>query len=100
MNDLVTTTQKLAEHNDRWLFVFALVVLATVMVAVARYFVQQYERLHGEHQAVLEQLIGTQAKSQEELTRVVATNTEALRAVASELRWCKERNLAAGGSRE
>ncbi len=86
--------------TDRWLFLFALAVLAGATLAVARYFVKQYERLQAEHQEVLATLMGRQEERQTELVRVVAANTEALRAVAVELRWCKERNLASGGSRE
>jgi hypothetical protein len=56
--------------------------------------VRQYERLQAGHQQVLASLMGKQAESQTELVRVVAANTEALRAVSQELRWCKERNLA------
>ena len=100
MVDPIHVTGHLADQSDRWLFVFALVVLATVVLLVARYFVRQYERLQGEHQRVLADLIGRQEERQAELVRVVAANTEALRAVSQELRWCKERNLASGGARE
>ena len=100
MPDLVSTTNQLSQQPDRWLFLFALVLLVGVAAAVARYFVKQYERLHAEHQQVLATLMGRQEERQTELVRVVAANTEALRAVSQELRWCKERNLAAGGSRE
>jgi hypothetical protein len=44
--------------------------------------------------------MGRLAEAQTELVRVVAANTEALRAVSQELRWCKERNLASGAPRE
>jgi hypothetical protein len=88
-----------AGMNDRWLFLLALVVLGCLAAAVARYFVKQYERLQAEHQEVLATLMGRQAESQTELVRVVAANTEALRAVSQELRWCKERNLARGEPR-
>ena len=98
--DPVDVTQRLATHDDRWLFLFALVVLAVVMVCVARYFIRQYERLQAEHRETLTMLMGHQEERQTELVRVVAANTEALRGVAVELRWCKERNLASGGSRE
>ncbi len=54
----------------------------------------------GEHQRVLADLIGRQEERQAELVRVVAANTEALRAVSQEIRWCKERSLAAGAARE
>jgi hypothetical protein len=100
MNDLVQLTNTAAGQSDRWLFLFALVVLACLAAAVARYFVRQYERLQTEHQQVLATLMGRQEERQTELVRVVAANTEALRAVSQELRWCKERNLAAGSSRE
>ena len=83
-----------AGMNDRWLFLVALVVLGFLAAAVARYFVKQYERLQAEHQSVLAALMGRQVEAQTELVRVVAANTEALRAVSQELRWCKERNLA------
>ena len=99
MNDLVQLTNVAAKESDRWLFLFALVVLAGVMLVVARYFVRQYEALQKEHQQVLATLMGRQDERQTELVRVVAANTEALRGVAVELRWCKERNLAAGLSR-
>jgi hypothetical protein len=89
-----------AGMNDRWLFLVALVAMGCVALAVARYFVRQYERLQAEHQEVLASLMGRQAESQTELVRVVAANTEALRAVSQELRWCKERNLASGSARE
>ena len=89
-----------AGMNDRWLFLFALVVLGGLAVVVARFFVRQYERLQAEHQQVLASMMGRQEERQTELVRVVAANTEALRAVSQELRWCKERNLAAGGSHE
>ena len=95
MHDLTQTADNLSLHSDRWLFLFALVVLALSMLAVARYFVRQYERLQTEHQEVLAAIMGKQAENQIELVRVVATNTEALRAVATEIRTCKERNLAA-----
>ena len=87
-----------AGMNDRWLFLFALAVLALMVLAVARYFVRQYERLQAEHQQVMANLLGRSAETQIELVRVVAANTEALRAVSAELRWCKERNLAAGAT--
>lgn len=89
-------TDRLSGHDDRWLFLFALVLLTVVVLAVARYFVGQYERLQGEHQEILASLMGRQEERQTELVRVVAANTEALREVTRELRWCKERNLAAG----
>ena len=98
--DLARAVDHAAAMNDRWLFLFALAVLAAMVLAVARYFVKQYERLQAEHHEVLASLMGRQAESQTELVRVVAANTEALRSVSAELRWCKERNLAAGGSRE
>lgn len=98
--DLMRAVDHAAGMNDRWLFLFALVVLAGAVLAVARYFVKQYERLQAEHQQVLASLMGRQADSQTELVRVVAANTEALRAVSQELRWCKERNLASGSGRE
>ena len=98
--DWVRLVDHAAGMNDRWLFLLALVVLGALAAAVGRYFVRQYERLQGEHQRVLESLMGRQAESQTELVRVVAANTEALRAVSQELRWCKERNLASGGARE
>ena len=98
--DLTHAVDHAAGMNDRWLFLFALGVLALLVLAVARYFVRQYERLQAEHHEVLASLMGRQAESQTELVRVVAANTEALRSVSAELRWCKERNLAAGGSRE
>jgi hypothetical protein len=86
--------------DDRWLFLVALILLGLLAVAVARYFVKQYERLHAEHQQVLATLMGRQEERQTELVRVVAANTEALRAVSQELRWCKEQNLAAGAARD
>ena len=86
--------------DDRWLFLVALMLLGLVALGVARYFVKQYERLQAEHQQVLADLMGRQAEAQTELVRVVAANTEALRAVSQELRWCKERNLASGATRE
>jgi hypothetical protein len=95
--DPVNVTDHLVRASDRWLFLFALVMLAMVVLLVGRYFVRQYERLQVEHQRVLADLMGRQEQRQEELVRVVAANTEALRGVAVELRWCKERNLAAGG---
>ena len=98
--DLMHVADKGAGMNDRWLFLFALIVLACVTAAVARYFVRQYERLQAEHQQVLATLMGRQEERQTELVRVVAANTEALRAVSQELRWCKERNLASGMGRE
>ena len=94
------TADQLALHSDRWLFLFALVVLGFAMLAVARYFVRQYERLQAEHHEVLADIMGKQAENQIELVRVVAANTEALRAVATEIRTCKERNLAARGGHE
>ena len=100
MPDIVSTTNQLAPHSDRWLFLFALVLLGCLAAVVARYFVKQYERLHAEHQQVLASLMGRQEERQTELVRVVAANTEALRAVSQELRWCKERNLASGVGRE
>ena len=100
MNEAMRVADVAAGASDRWLFVFALCALGVVMMVVARYFVAQHERLQIEHHAVMTQLMGDQVTRQEELTRVVAANTEALRAVASELRWCKERNLAAGSGRE
>ena len=96
MVDPIHVTGHLAGQSDRWLFLLALVVLGGLAAAVGRYFVRQYERLQAEHQRVLESLMGRQAESQTELVRVVAANTEALRAVSQELRWCKERNLASG----
>jgi hypothetical protein len=98
--DIVRMVDHAAGMNDRWLFLFALVAMGCIALAVARYFVRQYERLQAEHQQVLATLMGRQEERQTELVRVVAANTEALRAVSQELRWCKERNLAAGGSRE
>ena len=98
--DLAGAVDHAAAMNDRWLFLFALAVLAVMVLAVARYFVKQYERLQAEHHEVLASLMGRQAESQTELVRVVAANTEALRTVSAELRWCKERNLAAGSARE
>ena len=98
--DLLQAVDHASGMNDRWLFLLALVVLAGATLAVARYFVKQYERLQAEHHEVMASLMGRQADSQTELVRVVAANTEALRAVSQELRWCKERNLASGGSRE
>ena len=100
MPDLTQTADNLSLHSDRWLFLFALVVLALSMLAVARYFVRQYERLQTEHQEVLAGIMGKQAENQMELVRVVAANTEALRAVATEIRTCKERNLAARAGHE
>ena len=99
-NEISHFVDRAAAMDDRWLFLFALVVLAVMVLAVARYFVKQYERLQAEHHEVMASLMGRQAESQTELVRVVAANTEALRSVSAELRWCKERNLAAGGSRE
>jgi hypothetical protein len=98
--DIVRMVDHASGMNDRWLFLFALVAMGCIALAVARYFVRQYERLQAEHQQVLATLMGRQDERQTELVRVVAANTEALRAVSQELRWCKERNLAAGGSRE
>jgi hypothetical protein len=97
--DIIRGVNRAAAMDDRWLFLFALVVLGCLAAAVARYFVKQYERLQAEHQEVLASLMGRQAESQAELVRVVAANTEALRAVSQELRWCKERNLASGSNR-
>ncbi len=97
--DLGRMVDHAAGMNDRWLFLFALAVLALMVLAVARYFVRQYERLQAEHQQVMANLLGRSAETQIELVRVVAANTEALRAVSAELRWCKERNLAAGHGR-
>jgi hypothetical protein len=99
-SELLRGVDHAAVQDDRWLFLFALLVISCVAVVVARYFVRQYERLQAEHQQVLSTLMGRQEERQTELVRVVAANTEALRAVSQELRWCKERNLAAGGSRE
>ena len=100
MTDLVQLTNTASAQTDRWLFIFALAVLGFLAAAVARYFVKQYERLQAEHQQVLATLMGRQEERQTELVRVVAANTEALRAVSQELRWCKEQNLAAGAARE
>jgi uncharacterized membrane-anchored protein YhcB (DUF1043 family) len=94
--DWVGVVDRAAGMNDRWMFVAALVLLGLLAAAVARYFVKQYERLQAEHQQVLATLMGRQEERQTELVRVVAANTEALRAVSQELRWCKERNLASG----
>ena len=99
-----TEIMRAADHaaamDDRWLFIGALMLLGLVALGVARYFVKQYERLQAEHQEILADLMGRQAEAQTELVRVVAANTEALRAVSQELRWCKERNLASGAIRE
>ena len=94
--DLSGVVDHAAVMGDRWLFLFALAVLVAMALAVARYFVRQYERLQTEHQQVMANLLGRSVETQTELVRVVAANTEALRAVSAELRWCKERNLAAG----
>ena len=99
-SELLGGVDHMSAMNDRWLFLLALVVLGGLAAAVARYFVRQYERLQAEHQQVLASLMGRQEERQTELVRVVAANTEALRAVSQELRWCKERNLASGMGRE
>jgi len=85
--------------SDRWLFLAALVVLGLCLAAVGRYFVKQYEKLQAQHQAVMSDFLSKAAGAQAELVRVVAANTEALHGVSVELRWCKERNLAAGVGR-
>jgi hypothetical protein len=105
MSNMTTTDlARLADHaagmNDRWLFLFALAVLGSVALLVARYWVKQYERLQSEHHEVLASLMGRQMETQAELARVVAANSEALRAVSQEVRWCKERSLVLGGARE
>ena len=51
-------------------------------------------------QCLLETSVGEHAEAQTELVCIVAANTQALRAVSQELRWCKERNLASGATRD
>ena len=98
-NEIAHVVDRAAAMDDRWLFLFALVVLAAMVLAVARYFVKQYEKLQAQHQAVMSDFLSKAAGAQAELVRVVAANTEALHGVSVELRWCKERNLAAGVGR-
>lgn len=99
MNDLLLTAAKAAQFSDRVLFIASLIVMGLFAIAVARFFIAQYQTLTANHQKDREnfqvnlQNIITQ---QNDTARLLATNlernTEAFKECTEQIRWCKERN--------
>jgi len=87
------TTDQLALHSDRWLFLFALVVLGFAMLAVARYFVREHERLIEDHkeaqwsyQESLRLMVAEQSAANGKLVACLERNTLVLEECRDELR--------------
>lgn len=84
MDAIRTLADHAAQQTDRWLFLALLCVVLFGVFFSARYLMKDRERLI----AGLETVVREQLKTTEHVASVVATNTEALNRVASEIRFC------------
>lgn len=85
MKEILDATNAVASQSDRWLFIFALLVLGCFAILVMKYFVKQHERLIDDHkvardsyQASLINIVAAQAKTTGELGEIIKRNTEAM----------------------
>lgn len=81
----LTAVNHAAAQNDRWLFIGTLVVLGLFVIGVARYFMKQHQQLIDDHkasrdksQAVIETIVEKQNETSQEITKVLALNTNAM----------------------
>lgn len=96
--DFLTTVDHAALMNDRWLFLAAFCLLLLLCGLIIHWLVRQlqsiiadHHELRREHQAALEQIIGTQNETTLKLAVCLDRNTAALQECAFELRRFQER---------
>ena len=76
---------KAAAASDRWLFLFAILVLGAGAVAAFRWLVKDREQIASR----LESITDRHVEQAEKLAQVVTNNTHALESVARVTRSCK-----------